>query len=126
MHDPSRRIDVPDPHPPKEFPSIAPRYRYVVLLVSIFLVLSANGSMFVLVVGLKQIALDFGWPRSVPSFAYSCLFLGTGVGGIVMGYWFDRSGAGPVTGTRHGDDWNGRPARQHGQRGMAALPRSTG
>ena len=98
MHDPSRRIDVPDPHPPKESPSIAPRYRYVVLLVSIFLVLSANGSMFVLVVGLKQIALDFGWPRSVPSFAYSCLFLGTGVGGIVMGYWFDRSGAGPVTG----------------------------
>ena len=98
MHDPSRRIDVPDPHPPKEIPSIAPRYRYVVLLVSIFLVLSANGSMFVLVVGLKQIALDFGWPRSVPSFAYSCLFLGTGVGGIVMGYWFDRSGAGPVTG----------------------------
>ena len=54
--------------------------------------------MFVLVVGLKQIALDFGWPRSVPSLAFSCLFLGTGVGSIVMGYWFDRSGPGPVTG----------------------------
>ena len=63
------------------------------MLVSIFLVLSVNGGMFVLVVGLKQFALDFGWPRSVPSLAYSCLFLGTGVGGIVMGYWFDRSGA---------------------------------
>ena len=98
MHDRSRRTDVPDPHPPKDIPSIAPRFRFVVLLVSIFLVLSANGAMFVLVVGLKQIALDFGWPRSVPSLAYSCLFLGTGVGGIVMGYWFDRSGAGPVTG----------------------------
>ena len=98
MHDRSPRSDVPAPLPPKNLPSIAPRFRYVVLLVSIFLVLSANGSMFVLVVGLKQIALDFGWPRSVPSLAYSCLFLGTGVGGIVMGYWFDRSGAGPVTG----------------------------
>ena len=89
---------MPDPLPPKKVPSTAPSYRFVVLLVSIFLVLCANGSLFVLVVGLKQIALDFGWPRSVPSLAISCLFLGTGVGGIVMGYWFDRSGAGPVTG----------------------------
>ena len=84
--------------PPHTDLSIAPPFRYVVLLVSIYLVLSANGAMFVLVVGLKQIALDFGWPRSVPSLAYSFLFLGTGVGGIVMGYWFDRSGPGPVTG----------------------------
>ena len=98
MHGRSPRIDVPDPHPPQDTSSIAPRFRYVVLLVSIYLVLSANGGMFVLVVGLKQIAVDFGWPRSVPSLAYSCLFLGTGIGGIVMGYWFDRSGAGPVTG----------------------------
>ena len=98
MHDRSRRSDVPDLHPPKDNPSTAPSFRFVVLFVSIFLVLCANGSMFVLVVGLKQIALDFGWPRSVPSLAFSCLFLGTGVGSIVMGYWFDRSGAGPVTG----------------------------
>ena len=98
MHERPRRSDVPDLHPPKDNPSTAPSFRFVVLLVSIFLVLCANGSMFVLVVGLKQIALDFGWPRSVPSLAYSCLFLGTGVGGIVMGYWFDRSGAGPVAG----------------------------
>ena len=98
MHDRSPPTAVPASSPPQTSPSIAPRFRYVVLLVSIYLVLSANGAMFVLVVGLKQIALDFGWPRSVPSLAYSCLFLGTGVGGIVMGYWFDRSGAGPVTG----------------------------
>ena len=98
MHDRLLRIDVPDALPPKKVPCTAPSFRFVVLFVSIFLVLCANGSMFVLVVGLKQIAFDFGWPRSVPSLAYSCLFLGTGVGGILMGYWFDRSGAGPVTG----------------------------
>lgn len=97
MHDRSRRTDVPDPHPLKDLSSLTPRFRYVVLLVSIYLVLSANGGMFALAVGLKQIALDFGWPRSVPSLAFSCLFLGTGVGSIVMGYWFDRSGPGPVT-----------------------------
>ena len=98
MHDRSSRTPVSTLSPPPVHLSIAPRFRYVVLLVSIYLVLSANGAMFVLVVGLKQIALDFGWPRSVPSLAYSCFFLGSGVGGIVMGYWFDRSGPGPVTG----------------------------
>ena len=98
MHDRSSRSPVSFPLPPHIPPSIAARYRYVVLLVSIYLVLSANGAMFVLVVGLKQIALDFGWPRSVPSLAYSFFFLGSGVGSIVMGYWFDRSGPGPVTG----------------------------
>ena len=68
-----------------------------VLLVSTYLVLVASGGMFLLVVSLKQIAGDFDWPRVVPSFAYALLFVGTGLGGIVMGYWFDRSGAGPVT-----------------------------
>ena len=68
-----------------------------VLLVSIYMVLVASGGMFLLVVSLKQIAGDFDWPRAVPSLAYALLFVGTGIGGIAMGYWFDRSGAGPVT-----------------------------
>ena len=71
-------------------------YRFVVVLVSIYLILAANGGMFLLVVALKQIAGDFGWSRSVPSLAYSFQFIGSGIGGIVMGYWFDRSGVGPV------------------------------
>ena len=73
------------------------RYGVLVIVVSIYLVLAGNGGMFLLVVGLKQIAQDFDWPRSVPSLAYSFLFIGTGIGGILMGYWFDRSGPGPVT-----------------------------
>ena len=68
-----------------------------VLVVSTFLVMSANGGLFLLVVSLKQIAGDFDWPRTVPSLAYAFFFAGTGIGGIAMGYWFDRSGAGPVT-----------------------------
>ena len=59
--------------------------------------MTANGGMFLLVVSLKQMAGDFDWPRTVPSLAYALFFAGTGVGGIAMGYWFDRSGAGPVT-----------------------------
>ena len=68
-----------------------------VLVVSAYLVMTANGGMFLLVVSLKQMAGDFDWPRTVPSLAYALFFAGAGVGGIAMGWWFDRSGAGPVT-----------------------------
>ena len=68
-----------------------------VLVVSTYLVMTANGGMFLLVVSLKQMAGDFDWPRTVPSLAYAFFFAGAGVGGIAMGWWFDRSGAGPVT-----------------------------
>ena len=71
-------------------------YRYVVLLVSTYLILTANGTLLLLVVALKPVAAEFGWPRSVPSFAYSLQFVGTGIGGILMGYWSDRHGAAPV------------------------------
>ena len=72
-------------------------FAVVVLAVSIYLVLVASGAMYLLVVSLKQIAGDFGWPRAVPSFAYLLFFAGTGIGGIAMGYWYDRAGAGPVS-----------------------------
>ena len=72
-------------------------FAIAVLVVSTWLVMTANGGMFLLVVSLKQMAGDFGWPRSVPSLAYALCFAGAGVGGIVMGWWYDRSGAGPVT-----------------------------
>ena len=68
-----------------------------VLVVSTYVMMTANGGMFLLVVSLKQMAGDFNWPRTVPSLAYAFFFAGTGIGGIAMGYWFDRSGAGPVT-----------------------------
>ena len=82
---------TPDPGAERRSVGIA------VLVVSAYLVMTANGGMFLLVVSLKQMAGDFDWPRTVPSLAYALFFAGTGVGGIAMGYWFDRSGAGPVT-----------------------------
>jgi MFS family permease len=78
-------------------PASSQSQRLVVILASTYLILAANGGLFLLVVALKQIAQDFDWPRTVPSLAYSFQFLGSGLGGIVMGYWFDRSGVGPVT-----------------------------
>ena len=72
-------------------------FAIAVLVVSTYLTMTANGAMFLLVVSLKQMAGDFGWPRAVPSLAYALFFAGAGIGGIVMGWWYDRSGAGPVT-----------------------------
>ena len=72
-------------------------FAFAVLVVSTYLVMAANGGMFLLVVSLKEMAGDFGWPRAVPSLAYAFFFAGAGIGGIVMGWWYDRSGAGPVT-----------------------------
>ena len=77
-------------------------FAIAVLVVSTYLVMTANGGMFLLVVSLKEMAGDFGWPRAVPSLAYAFFFAGAGIGGIVMGWWYDRSGAGPVAGRRCG------------------------
>ena len=82
---------TPDPEARRRTFAIA------VLVVSTYLVMTASGGMFLLVVSLKQMAGDFGWPRAVPSLAYALFFAGAGIGGIVMGWWYDRSGAGPVT-----------------------------
>ena len=72
-------------------------YGIAVLVVSTYLVMTANGGMFLLVVSLKQMAGEFDWPRAVPSLAYAFFFAGAGIGGIAMGWWYDRSGAGPVS-----------------------------
>jgi MFS family permease len=68
-------------------------YKHVVLLASVLLFLVGMGGMFQLAVALKPMAEDFGWPRAVPSIAFSLQFLGSGVGGIAMGFWMDRAGA---------------------------------
>ena len=52
------------------------------------------GGMFLIIVALTEIAQEFGWPRAVPSLALSLQFVGSGIGGILMGYVLDRMGMG--------------------------------
>jgi MFS family permease len=76
--------------------SVETPYGWAVLAVSLLLVVVGYGSTLLLLVSLKQIAVELDWPRSVPSLAYACNMIGIGLGGIVMGYWSDRSGPAPA------------------------------
>lgn len=52
------------------------------------------GGYYVVIVGLKLVALDFDELRWVPSMAYSATVFGMGLGGIWIGRWSDRIGVG--------------------------------
>ncbi len=70
------------------------RRRQFVLAASVILLLVSGGGMYLIVVALKDVAMEFGWPRAVPSTAVSLLFVGSGLGGVVMGWVLDRYGFG--------------------------------
>jgi MFS family permease len=70
----------------------AARRRNVVLVASLLFMLVGTGSIYFIVVALKQIAAEFDWPRAVPSIAYALQYGGAGIGGIFMGWCLDRRG----------------------------------
>ncbi|MEC7489296.1 MAG: MFS transporter [Pseudomonadota bacterium] len=69
------------------------RFRFIVLASSLTLTFVGSGSLFLIAVTLKDLAAEFGWPREVPSLAFSLQFIGGGLGGIFMGYLLDRVGS---------------------------------
>ena len=77
--------------------SVETAYGWLVAVASALIITVAFGSTYLVVVGLKPIAAEFGWPRQIPSAGYSAALFGAGVGGILMGLWLDRRGmAGPA------------------------------
>jgi MFS family permease len=68
--------------------------RNAVLVASILFMVIGTGSVYFLVVALKLISAEFGWPRAIPSFAYSLQYFGAGIGGIYMGHLLDKKGMG--------------------------------
>ena len=67
-------------------------YGWVVVLFSFSVIAFCGSAFFITIVSLKSISLEFGWPRAYASLGYSMLMLGTGLGGILMGWWSDRVG----------------------------------
>ncbi|MDP6567027.1 MAG: MFS transporter [Alphaproteobacteria bacterium] len=74
--------------------SVECAYGWAVAVVSTMMIAVAFGTSYLVVVGLKPIAADFGWPRQIPSAAYAMALFGAGIGGIFMGWWADRKGMG--------------------------------
>ncbi|MBI37157.1 MAG: MFS transporter [Alphaproteobacteria bacterium] len=73
---------------------IAQHRSSIVLIASLLFLLVGTGSIYFIVVALKQIANEFDWPRTVPSLAYALQYLGAGFGGIFMGWCLDKRGMG--------------------------------
>jgi MFS family permease len=73
-------------------PSIETRESWVVALVALVAMLMAFGSAWITAVALKDIASEVGGARSVPALASSLAWLGSGIGGIGLGWLADRIG----------------------------------
>jgi MFS family permease len=68
------------------------RQGWIVTVASLAILSVALGAPYVTIVALKAIAADFGGYRSTPSAAASLAMLGTGVGGLGMGWLAERIG----------------------------------
>src|SRR5215470_4820545 len=76
--------------------SIESRESWVAASITLVILSISYGAPLVVVVGLKPIAASLGADRSVVALAASLIWLGTGLGGIVMGRMADRVGMRPV------------------------------
>ena len=83
---------MPAARPIASAPSVEQPYGWVVACVSMTMMAVAAGAPYLVVVALKPIAAEFGWPRAVPSLCYALVMLGAGFGGLLMGRWADRAG----------------------------------
>ncbi|MDA1097435.1 MAG: MFS transporter [Proteobacteria bacterium] len=77
---------------PQRGPSIEISYGWVILFASLLIHSIGLGAPNILFVTLKPIANDLASARAVPSLAYALLMIGTGIGGIGMGWWLDKRG----------------------------------
>jgi MFS family permease len=72
--------------------SVETRASWVVALVALFALMMSFGANWITAVALKDIAAEVGGARSIPALASSLVWLGSGLGGILMGQIADRIG----------------------------------
>lgn len=72
--------------------SLETRYSWIAASLSVLVLTMSYGGLWIIAVGLKQVAAETGGSRSVPSLASSLAWFGTGFGGLVMGRLADRFG----------------------------------
>ena len=76
--------------------SIESRPSWVAASLTLAILSVSYGAPLIVVVGLKPIAASLGTDRSVVALAASLVWLGTGLGGILMGWVADRIGMRPT------------------------------
>jgi MFS family permease len=74
------------------FSSIESRSSWVVATVALAALMVAFGANWITAVALKDIAAEVDGVRSIPAFASALAWLGSGLGGIIMGQIADRIG----------------------------------
>src|SRR5215467_5053625 len=72
-------------------PGVDSGYACRLALLSMLCIGLGGGSIYLPVVGLKEIAAEFGDRRAVPSLAYLMGFFSMGVGGVAMGWLADHT-----------------------------------
>lgn len=77
------------PHP---LHSVETARSWVVASVALAVMATAFGAPWIVVVGLKTIAAEVGGARSIPALAGALVWIGSGVGGILMGRMAERFG----------------------------------
>jgi len=75
-----------------EASSVECRQSWVVVTAALLVIALGWGAPLVAAVALKAIAADLGVPRSIPALAGSAAFLGSGLGGVLMGWVAERVG----------------------------------
>jgi MFS family permease len=73
-------------------PSVEGRAAWIAAGITLTILSLIYGSTLVIVVGLRAIESDLGVPRSVLALAGALTWIGTGLGGIAMGWLADRIG----------------------------------
>src|SRR5580700_7748106 len=79
-------------HPRQRSGGIETRASWIVAGVALTVLSVSYGAPLVTVVALKPIAAEFGTTRSAPALAVSLTYIGSGMGGIMMGWIAGRVG----------------------------------
>jgi MFS family permease len=72
--------------------SVETQRSWVVAAVALMVMATAFGAPWITVVALKDIAAEVGGERSIPAFAGALVWVGSGIGGILMGRIAERVG----------------------------------
>jgi len=73
-------------------PGLESPYAWRLAVVSMLAIAVGVGGLYLPVVAMAPMAAEFGNQRQIPSLAYTLAYIGTGFGGIAMGWLADRLG----------------------------------